>query len=183
MNKTDVRHALNGIQVAERAWTEARTEYLAGLSDVMRRLLHEAAHNFMSAEDIAKDTGWSVKRVRQHMRMIGLDPRDGVRLLSRKAAEALANNAELMAIDPSDMDLTSPLAYLPMGDKMKRELQDKTVSQVMEIPEVSGNRVHGVNYIDPGLGCQVNGYADPVLVTHDIAKITCAGCRVALVKA
>lgn len=139
MKRIDVEHALNAVQVAERTWLEARAEFNTGLTYTMHRLLHEAAHNFMSVEDIAKISGWSLKRVRTTMRSIGLDPRDGVRLLSRKAAEALANNTALMGIEPSEMDLTSPLAYLPMGDKMKRELQAKTVSQVDEIPEVSGN--------------------------------------------
>lgn len=138
MNKTDVQHALNAVQVAERSWLDARTEFNIGVSNVMRVLLHEAARNYMSVEEIASVVGWSPKRVRTAMRLVGLDPRDGIRLLSQKAAEALANNASLMAIDPSEMDLLSPLAYLPMGDKMKRELQERTVSRVDEIPEEFG---------------------------------------------
>ena len=139
MKREEVSAALDNVRLADAAWIKARAEFNTGLTYVMQRLLHEAAHNFMSVEDIAHACGWSVKRVRTTMRSIGLDSRDGVRLLSRKAAEALANNTALMGIEPSEMDLMSPLAYLPMGDKMKRDLQAKTVSQVTEIPEVSGN--------------------------------------------
>lgn len=136
MQKFDVVIALEGVAEAKAAVAKGVTKANSDIAYVMSRLIHEAARNFMSAEEVAKASGFTVKRVRQMMRDAGLDPKKGKRLLSKTAAEALANNAALMGIEPHEMDLMSPLAYLPMGEKMKRELQDKTVSQVHE---VSGN--------------------------------------------
>lgn len=147
MKKTDVLIALERVDAAHRAWTQARIEFLSGSNAVMNLLVHEAAANYMSVDDIAKASGFTAKRVREMMRNAGLDPKNGKRLLSQKAAEALATNAALMGIEPGDMDLMSPLAYLPMGSKMKRELQDARTSQVTEVPEVSGNLLARVGAI------------------------------------
>lgn len=136
MQRFDVVIALEGIREARVKWHEANMKFHADVETLMSRLLNEAAVNFMSAEEVAKASGITVKRIRQAMRDRGLNPKSGKRLLSKQAAEALANNSALMGIEPHEMDLMSPLAYLPMGEKMKRELQDKTVSQVHE---VSGN--------------------------------------------
>lgn len=144
MKKIDVQIALEAVNAAHEKWTTARIEFLSGSNAVMSLLIHEASANFMSAEDVAKASGFTAKRVRQMMRDAGLNPKDGKRLLSKKAAEALASNAALMGIEPHEMDLTSPLAYLPMGSVMKRELQDKRTSQVTE---VSGNLLSRVGVI------------------------------------
>lgn len=135
MRKFDVVIALEAVNEAHKKWTQARLEFLSGSNAVMSRLIREAAVNFMSAEEVAKASGFTTKRVRQIMRDAGLNPKSGKHLLSKTAAEALASNAVLLGIEPSEMDLMSPLAYLPMGEKMKRELQDKQISQVTELDE------------------------------------------------
>jgi len=135
MKRLDVVIALEGLREAREKWGKARSEFFSGYEAVLTRLVHEGAANFMSDRDIATALGVSPGTVRKKMRAIGLDSRSKT-TLSQKAAEALANNAALMGIEPHEMDLMSPLAYLPMGEKMKRELQDKRVSQVHE---VSGN--------------------------------------------
>lgn len=132
---------LGQIAEAKRERAKRIAEFDSGVAAVMSRLLHEAARNYMSVEEVAKAGGFTVKRVRQMMRDVGLNPRDGKNLLSKKAAEALSNNAALLGVEPGEMDLMSPLAYLPMGEQLRRELQDKTVSKVTELPEVSGNTV------------------------------------------
>lgn len=133
MKKTDVVDALHTIKEANQKWALARARFNSATDTLMFRLIHEAAKNFMSAEDIASASGWSTKKVKEHMRGMHLDPRDGAMLLSRKAAEALATNSALMGIEPSEMDLMSPLAYLPMGDAMKRDLAAAAASQVHEV--------------------------------------------------
>lgn len=133
MKKFEIELALDEVGSAKRQWAKAQTKFNSDISAVMTRLLHEAAHNYMSAEDVARHTGFTVKRVRQMMRDAGLNPRDGKNMLSKIAADALANNAALMGIEPHEMDLTSPLAYLPMGEEMKRELRAKAVAQVHEV--------------------------------------------------
>lgn len=130
MKKLDVILALRELREAKYQWAKAQTKFNSDVTAIMTRLLHEAAANLMSDREVANESGFTIKRVRQMMRDIGLNPRDGKTLLSSKAAEALANNATLLGIEPSEMDLMSPLAYLPMGEQMKRELQDKAVSQV-----------------------------------------------------
>lgn len=136
MKKIDVLTQLEKINDAHKRWSAARLEFLTASNHMMARLLHEAAANFMSAEEVAKASGFTIKNVRNQMRNAGLNPKDGKRLLSKKAAEALANNSALLGIEPREMDLMSPLAYLPMGEQMKRELRASAVSQVTE---VSGN--------------------------------------------
>lgn len=134
MKKIDVLIQLQRINEAHRKWNVARLEFLTASNHMMARLLHEAAANFMSAEEVAKASGFTVKNIRNQMRNAGLNPKDGKRLLSKKAAEALANNAALLGIEPHEMDLMSPLAYLPMGEQMKRELRASAVSQVTDVP-------------------------------------------------
>lgn len=147
MKKFDVVLALSKIREANALWTKQRLAFNSDVDDLLRRLLHEAAHNFMSVEEVSKASGFTPKRVRELMRRAGLNPKDGKRLLSKKAAEALANNSALLGIEPGEMDLMSPLAYLPMGEQLKRQLH-KTVSQVHELP--------------------VEGYADIDHAIHDL---------------
>jgi hypothetical protein len=123
VQKFDVQIALEGIAEAKTKWTRAFADFNAGVETAMTRLIHEAAANFMSAEEVAKHSGLTVKRVRILMRAAGLDPKHGKRLLSKNAATALAENAALLGIQPHEMDLTSPLAYLPMGSEMREFLE------------------------------------------------------------
>lgn len=138
MKKIEVLAYLGKVARAKSEGAAEINSFYADMNTIMHRLLHEAARNYMSPEEVAKASGFTTKRVRQMMRDVGLNPRDGKNLLQRKAAEALANNAALLGIEPSEMDLMSPLAYLPMGSEMKRELQDATISKVEE-SEISGN--------------------------------------------
>lgn len=142
MKKPDILLQLEKINLAKTEWATEVTEFNDSINVMMRRLLHEAAAAFMSPEEVARASGFTVKRVRQMMRDLDLNPRDGKRLLSQKAAEALANNAALLGIEPEEMDLMSPLAYLPMGGEMKRALRAEQVDKANAEPEVvSGNPV------------------------------------------
>lgn len=128
MHKFGVQLALEEIRDARARWSEATKEFNQGAEFVLVRLIHEAARNYMSVEDVSKFSGLSTKRVRALMREVGLNPRDGKNLLSKKAAEALNENAALMGIDPSQMDLMSPLAYLPMGKALRDKFQTQTTA-------------------------------------------------------
>jgi len=135
MKKFDVQIALEGVAEARTRWTAAKREFDEGVNKVMGRLLHEAAANYMSVEEVARYSGLSKLQVRSMMRLNRLDPRDGKTLLAKHAAEALSSNAELLGIAPHEMDLMSPLAYLPMGRELRQQLTDKTVQSVHELPE------------------------------------------------
>lgn len=135
MKKFDVQMALDGVREARRKWGIARREYESNMDFVMSRLVREAAVNLMSADEVADRVGMSARQVRIYMREAGLDPRRGKRLLAKTAAEALAENSALMGIEPHEMDLTSPLAYLPMGEELKQQLIDARVKRVTEFPE------------------------------------------------
>lgn len=135
MKKFDVQIALEGVRDAKSQWARAVRTFNADVEKVLVRLLHEASANYMSPEEVARHSGLSPKRVRDLMRANGLNPRDGKRVLAASAAKALAENAALLGIRPHDMDLMSPLAYLPMGSQMKQALTDKAVARVTELPE------------------------------------------------
>lgn len=140
MKQYDVQIALEGLREAREKWGRARTEFFSGYDYVLSRLIYEAARNYMGVAQIATALGVGQKTVRTKMRSLGLDPRAGKRTLNAGAAEALAENSALLGIEPHEMDLTSPLAYLPMGEQLRKELRDKTTSQVTELPDdVSGN--------------------------------------------
>lgn len=142
MQKFDVQIALEGIHEARHKWGVAQREFQKNLDMVMSRLIHEAAANYMSVVEVSRVSGMTTHRVRGIMRQNGLNPHSNKTLLAEQAAKALAVNAELMGVKPHEMDLTSPLAYLPMGSELRQQLTDKTVSQVHEVPddeEVSRN--------------------------------------------
>lgn len=135
MEKFDVDMGLERLAEARQQWVVGRREFDAGYDRVLAVLLHEAVRVYMSVADIARALNVPRFRVRDLLRGHGLNPRDGKRVLSDQAAKALRENAELLGIKPHEMDLTSALAYLPMGEALRKELQEKTVSQVTEFPE------------------------------------------------
>lgn len=135
MQKFGVQLALEHVREARVEWAKAHREFQAGVDRVMAVLLHEAARNYMSAADIVLATGMTRAQIRRRMTEVGLDPKQGKRVLADRAAKALNENAELLGIDPSQIDLMSPLAYLPMGDDLRHKLQEQTISQVTELPE------------------------------------------------
>lgn len=102
---------------------------------LLARLIREAAINRMSPEDVARAGHMTPKRVRALMRSAGLNPRYGKTLLSKQAAEALAGNAELLGVKPNEIDLMSPLAYLPAGDAVRREVIKARTAVVTELDD------------------------------------------------
>lgn len=134
MQRTTVYDHLTKLRDAREKWGRARTEFYAGYDVALRRLLFEAAANYMSVRDIASTLGVTPKTIRARMRDLGLDARSKT-VLHETASEALANNAELLGIEPSEMDLMSPLAYLPMGIQLKDELTRARVSKVTDLDD------------------------------------------------
>lgn len=185
MKKLEVFSFLNQIKEAREARSKAVQDLSIAISEMMRLLIHEGLAQFMSPEQIASESGHPVKYVRELMRTMDLDPKSGRTTLSKKAAEALNTNAALMGIDPADFDLTSPLAYLPMGSVLKRQLTDARTSQVTEgdLSGVSGNKpVHMVDYHQHEIACGISGYDAPRLITADLSQITCETCAARMVR-
>jgi hypothetical protein len=140
VNRAEIQAALRRVHDARERWVAEHASFTVNVDTIMRRLIHEAAAAFMSAEQVSSLSGITVKRIRALMRTYDLDPKGGKQMLSRKAAEALANNAELLGIEPSEMDLMSPLAYLPAGSELRKQMAGQQVSQVFydevaEFPE------------------------------------------------
>jgi hypothetical protein len=152
MKPFGVTLAFEALAEAKAEWDKARTQFDSDVEFVMTRLLHEAAANYMSVEQVAKATGLTPKKVRALMRKVGLDPKAGKRLLSAQAADALRDNAALLGIEPHEMDLTSPLAYLPMGSELRQRIletaqEPKTFATAKcdcEEPDSSGSLNGGV---------------------------------------
>lgn len=132
MKSFEVQVALEGVAEARKEWERARRKFDADVEYVMNRLINEAAVHHYSADWIAQHAGMTVKRIRIIMRSQGLDPKRAKRLLSRKASEALAENSALLGIEPHEMDLTSPLAYLPMGSALRKFLETPGVTELEE---------------------------------------------------
>lgn len=135
MQKFHVQMTLEKVGEARAKWITAKREFDGDVDRLMARLLHEAARHRMSAKEVAQLSGFSLITVRAKMRQRGLDPRASKRLLSETAAKTLDHNAELLGVDPSQMDLMSPLAYLPMGRELRKFLETEAVSQVTELAE------------------------------------------------
>lgn len=131
MEKHDTIRFLNLIRTGKKKWTEGLAVFNAEAEEAMKRLIHEGVNNLMTPDMIAAESGYTPQKVRRMMREFGLDPQRGLWDLSKSAAKALVTNAELMGIKPWQMDLTSPLAYLPMGSQMREKLERSSV--------VSGN--------------------------------------------
>jgi hypothetical protein len=122
MDRFGVQLGLARVASARIAWAEARATFDSEVESAMTRLILEAVANRMSIEQIAQASTLTTRQVRRLMRDRGLDPKQGRGLLSQAAAVALQENAALLGIDPLQMDLTSPLAYLPMGKELRGEL-------------------------------------------------------------
>lgn len=151
MKMNDVISGLEQMRAAREAWGKGRTEFFAGYDLLFSRYIYEACANFMSAHDVANALGVSPRTVRERMRVLGLDPKGGKRALNAKASEAMVENAALMGIDPKDMDLTSPLAYLPMGSELRQKLQWQTLSRVKEFPETGSAEQLAEKLTDAGI--------------------------------
>lgn len=128
MHKFEVQLAMEALSDARKEWNLAISRFNSEIDAVMARLLNEAAVNKMSVAQVAAYTGMTQTRVRIQMRKHGLNPRTGRNLLAAQAAATLAENAVLMGVEPHEFDLTSPLAYLPMGAELRKFLETNRLS-------------------------------------------------------
>ena len=123
MDRFGVQLGLEKVAQDREAWAQARKVFDANVETVMSRLIYEAVANMMSVEQIASASGLTPRQVRALMRSSGLNLRQGRKALAHSAAVALEENSALLGIDPLQMDLTSPLAYLPMGKELRTFLE------------------------------------------------------------
>lgn len=116
MEKFVVQLNLEHVRDARAKFNEAAKQFGADVDEAMKRLIHESAAQMMSAQEVAKHSGFSTAQIKARMKALDLNPTKGKRLLSKHAAAVLASNAELMGVKPTEIDLMSPLAYLPAGN-------------------------------------------------------------------
>src|SRR5690349_19562759 len=100
----------------------------------MSRLILEAALNRMSAEEVGRYSGFTLRAVRIKFRQNELTGR-GKTLLSRQAAHVLEQNAAILGVDPKDIDLMSALAYLPAGPELRKGANANATGSVEDIAE------------------------------------------------
>lgn len=143
MQKYDVQMALERLREARDVWRAAKRVFETNTDKVLNRLILEGAANYMSVEEVARYSGFTPLTIRRLMTRLGMNAemRKSKRLLAKTAAEALASNADLLGIAPHEMDLMSPLAYLPMGSELRQQITDQTVSKVTEFPETEDEKV------------------------------------------
>ena len=142
MEKFEIEINLEHIAAQRKAWNEAANEFGKRVDRAMKRLIHEAAAMRMSATTVAKLSGFSTAQIKARMKAMNLNPTTGKTLLSKQAAAVLESNAEIMGIQPHEIDLMSPLAYLPAGSLLKSDASTKGVftipGELMEgFPETS----------------------------------------------
>lgn len=167
VHKQDVLDLLNSLKAVRDSFAVVRVRHIAETSTVARRLFIEGAVNYMSPEEMAQASGYTPKAVRMYLREHGLDPRMKKPMLSKHAARVLADNAALLNLEPADL-LLSPLAYLPAGDELRREVQEKNVSKVTEVE---------AEPVATGMWCTNCGFLeDPAECPEDRAQCTGCGC-------
>lgn len=125
MNREELKAAFAQADAAAKRWDVAIARFQSEIKRVRIALVTEAVAHRMSASQVSEISDLNVTQVRRVMRAAGLDPKWGQGLLAKQAASALIENANLLGIDPKDMDLTSPLAYLPMGEELRAVLEAK----------------------------------------------------------
>lgn len=132
MDKGTLNIVTMKIKRARHQWAQAQTEFTQQIDRLMALVINEAAVNRMSAEEIAAMLGITPKRVRVLMRAQGLDPYKSKTLLAEHAAANLKANADLLGIDVREMDLMSPLVYLPAGEQLRATVLADSAAQVTE---------------------------------------------------
>lgn len=136
MKKFEIEINLQHMKEAKEKAVAANREFLSRVDTALVRLIHEAAAQRMSAQQVAKLSGFTTAQIKARMKAMGLNPTTGRALLSKQAAAVLESNAEIMGIQPHEIDLMSPLAYLPAGSLLKEQVSSVTD---LEEPAVSGN--------------------------------------------
>lgn len=129
MEMFGVQLALEELRQSKRAWVRAKREFDRNYKDMMVRLIHQAAICYMSIDQVARFSGMTRRDIRRLMRENNLDPKASKTMLSKTAAKAVQENAALLGIKPRQMDLMSPLAYLPMGSEMRERLEQERVPE------------------------------------------------------
>lgn len=137
MNKPEIIELMNRMRNANARFDALRKAHNADEVAALKRLVLEGAAQYMSAEQMAEETGATVRRIRIVMRVLNLDPRRKPSVLSKHAATVLEENATLLGIEPAEMDFMSPLAYLPMGEEMRKQINAQAAQGVTEIEDDS----------------------------------------------
>lgn len=124
MQKFEIVINLEHIAQAKARAVETNREFLSRVDRAMTRLIHEAAAQRMSVNEVGKLSGFTTAQIKSRMKAMGLNPTTGKTLLSKQAAGVLESNAEIMGIEPHEIDLMSPLMYLPAGPGLKHPTAD-----------------------------------------------------------
>lgn len=124
MKKIEVIIQMEKAATARTEWATRKREFDSNYDRVMLRLVYEGLAIRMTAAEMAHAASIPTSRMRDFMKRHGIKPSERRTVLSDLAGHALKTNAELLGIDPVNMDLTSPLAYLPMGNALRTQLQD-----------------------------------------------------------
>lgn len=145
MYRYEIEQQLTEVTQARRAWAKAQAKFQSDADAVMSRLLHEALARRMSIEQIARYADVPTKRVRRWMREAGLNPDHNRSVVTKQAAENLANNAALLGVEPTEIDLMSPLAYLPAGQELRQAITDTTTHSVHDIDGLDDEQISEIN--------------------------------------
>jgi len=122
VQEDQIRSGLRQIGQARAAWHEGITNFRASVEGITDRFLVEAARDRIAVHEVARLLGVRPAWVRSRMRDIGFETGRSEAALSRQAHAIIERNAEILGIDIKDIDLTSPLAYLPAGKDLLKQI-------------------------------------------------------------
>lgn len=124
-NRREVGKMLAELRRQREAWKDARREFQSEYAETLRWLILEAAATLYSLQEISEILDVPQKTIKAIAKKDDLNFKHDRVLLSHSAVNALRENAALMGINPEDFDLLSPLAYLPMGEELRKSLQQQ----------------------------------------------------------
>lgn len=135
MEKFEIDINLEHIAASRKKWNDASRQFGEAVDKALTRLIHEAAAQRLSIQYVAGKAGFTAGQIKSRMKAMGLNPTTGKTLLSKQAAAVLESNAEIMGIQPHEIDLMSPLAYLPAGSLLKETVPSVHDVSDLEFPE------------------------------------------------
>lgn len=130
MKTHEITASLREVGAAVRTWRRAYREFNEQKDRVLKHLLMEAAFQRMSLDEAALAADLPLAGLRPIAKEMELNTKRGRSLLTRQAAETLAANAAFLGVDQTEMDLMSPLAYLPMGSGLRQFLETEATQGV-----------------------------------------------------
>lgn len=119
-SRKEVLSALSDIGTAQLEFHRVAKRYEAERDRALLPLVLEGARLRLSAKRMAAYAGVTQGRIKSILRRTGIDGRN-ISMVAEQTEKVLEHNAALLDVDITQIDLMSPLAYIPAGPGLRRE--------------------------------------------------------------